>query len=82
MYILVLTILSKILLFFFIFLASPCIGANLLMSLLANYSRNKDLKTTIQVGIVGIPNVGKSSIINSLKRRRACQVGANPGITK
>ena len=52
------------------------------MSLLANYSRNKDLKTTIQVGIVGIPNVGKSSIINSLKRRRACQVGANPGITK
>lgn len=82
MYILVLTILSKILLFFSFFLASPCIGANLLMSLLANYSRNKDLKTTIQVGIVGIPNVGKSSIINSLKRRRACQVGANPGITK
>ncbi|CAO1423330.1 unnamed protein product [Diamesa serratosioi] len=61
---------------------SPCIGANLLMSLLANYSRNKDLKTSILVGIVGIPNVGKSSIINSLKRRKACQVGANPGITK
>lgn len=52
------------------------------MSLLANYSRNKDLKTSIRVGIVGIPNVGKSSIINSLKRRRACQVGANPGITR
>lgn len=52
------------------------------MSLLANYSRNKDMKTSIRVGIVGIPNVGKSSIINSLKRRRACQVGANPGITR
>lgn len=62
--------------------SSPCIGADLLMSLLANYSRNKDMKTSIRVGIVGIPNVGKSSIINSLKRRRACHVGANPGITR
>lgn len=62
--------------------ASPCVGANLLMSLLANYCRNKDMKTSIRVGIVGIPNVGKSSIINSLKRRRACQVGATPGITR
>jgi nuclear GTP-binding protein len=52
------------------------------MSLLANYCRNKDIKTSIRVGIVGIPNVGKSSIINSLKRKRSCQVGANPGITK
>lgn len=52
------------------------------MSLLANYSRNKDMKTSIRVGVVGIPNVGKSSLINSLKRRRACQVGANPGITR
>lgn len=62
--------------------ASPCVGANLLMSLLANYCRNKDMKTSIRVGIVGIPNVGKSSIINSLKRRRACQVGATPGMTR
>lgn len=62
--------------------SSPCIGADILMSLLANYSRNKDMKSSIRVGIVGIPNVGKSSIINSLKRRRACQVGANPGITR
>lgn len=62
--------------------SSPCIGANLLVSLLANYCRNKDMKTSIRVGVVGIPNVGKSSIINSLKRRRACQVGANPGITR
>lgn len=61
---------------------STCVGAELLMSLLANYCRNKDIKTSIRVGIVGIPNVGKSSIINSLKRRRACQVGATPGITK
>lgn len=29
-----------------------------------------------------MPNVGKSSLINSLKRSRACQVGAVPGVTK
>ena len=32
--------------------------------------------------ILGLPNVGKSSIINSLKRSRACSVGATPGVTK
>lgn len=30
----------------------------------------------------GFPNVGKSSLINSLKRSRACNTGATPGITK
>lgn len=64
------------------FQCSPCIGADLLMSLLANYSRNKDIKTAIRVGIVGIPNVGKSSIVNSLKRQRSCLVGAKPGVTR
>lgn len=29
-----------------------------------------------------MPNVGKSSLINSLKRARACQVGAVPGVTR
>ncbi|NWZ14712.1 GNL3 protein, partial [Agelaius phoeniceus] len=29
----------------------------------------------------GYPNVGKSSLINSLKRSRACGVGAMPGVT-
>ena len=30
----------------------------------------------------GLPNVGKSSLINSLKRSKACNVGATPGLTK
>ncbi|VDK49621.1 unnamed protein product [Anisakis simplex] len=61
---------------------SKCIGADILMKLFGNYCRNKDIKTSITVGIIGYPNVGKSSVINSLKRRRACNVGALPGITK
>jgi len=53
-----------------------------MMTLLGNYCRNKDVKTSIRVGVVGMPNVGKSSLINSLKRSRACQTGATPGVTK
>uniref|UniRef100_A0A8C5QW57 G protein nucleolar 3 like n=1 Tax=Leptobrachium leishanense TaxID=445787 RepID=A0A8C5QW57_9ANUR len=59
-----------------------CIGADSLMKLLGNYCRNLDIKTAISVGVVGFPNVGKSSLINSLKRARACNVGATPGVTK
>ncbi|KAJ8260162.1 hypothetical protein GJAV_G00177810 [Gymnothorax javanicus] len=62
--------------------SSACVGAEVLMKLLGNYCRNLDIKTTITVGVVGFPNVGKSSLINSLKRARACSVGATPGVTK
>jgi len=61
---------------------SKCVGAELVMSMLANYCRNKDIKTSVRVGVIGYPNVGKSSIINSLKRTRACNTGATPGVTR
>ncbi|KAK1302899.1 hypothetical protein QJS10_CPB12g00233 [Acorus calamus] len=61
---------------------SDCLGAETLLKLLKNYSRSHELKKSITVGIVGLPNVGKSSLINSLKRSRAVSVGATPGLTK
>ncbi|EGD79066.1 hypothetical protein PTSG_02034 [Salpingoeca rosetta] len=61
---------------------SGCFGGDSLLQLLQNYARNKDLKMAITVGVVGYPNVGKSSLINSLKRAKAAQVGAMPGITR
>ncbi|KAH0628861.1 hypothetical protein JD844_010459 [Phrynosoma platyrhinos] len=62
--------------------SGACVGADCLMKVLANYCRNQDVRTAITVGVVGFPNVGKSSLINSLKRSRACSVGATPGVTK
>ena len=62
--------------------SSSSVGCSTLMSLLTNYCRNKDIKTAIRVGVVGYPNVGKSSIINSLKRSKACSTGSVPGVTR
>ena len=53
-----------------------------MLNLLGNYCRSLDIKTSIRVGVVGYPNVGKSSLINSLKRSRVCGVGSTPGFTK
>ncbi|KNH09539.1 nuclear GTPase-like protein [Perkinsela sp. CCAP 1560/4] len=37
---------------------------------------------SITVGVVGLPNVGKSSVINALRRRDVLAVSAHPGSTK
>ncbi|KAI8080409.1 P-loop containing nucleoside triphosphate hydrolase protein [Thamnidium elegans] len=62
--------------------SAECLGADTLIRLLKNYCRNVNIKTSITVGIVGYPNVGKSSVINSLKRSKVCGVGSTPGFTK
>lgn len=62
--------------------SSECLGADQLVKLLKNYCRNANIKTSITVGVIGYPNVGKSSVINSLKRSKVCGVGSTPGFTK
>jgi nuclear GTP-binding protein len=63
------------------------LGANALLQLIKNYARTVNAhgeksKKNLTIGIIGYPNVGKSSIINSLKRARACNVGPTAGLTK
>lgn len=62
--------------------STACLGASSLIQLLKNYSRSADIKRTITVGIIGYPNVGKSSVINSLRRSKVANVGSTPGMTK
>lgn len=42
----------------------------------------KGLKRDVKAMIVGIPNVGKSSFINALTKKRTAKVGNRPGITR
>jgi len=65
-------------------LSSSCgVGVEGLLGLLKNYARTSGGggKTCITVGIIGYPNVGKSSILNTLKRSRAVGVSPRPGFT-
>lgn len=61
---------------------SQAVGAEELLNLLKNYCRVGEGKSIITVGIVGFPNVGKSSLINSLTRMRSVSVSSLPGHTK
>eukprot|EP00934_Nitzschia_sp_Nitz4_P007405 Nitzschia sp. Nitz4//scaffold56_size114212//104156//105784//NITZ4_003970-RA/size114212-processed-gene-0.15-mRNA-1//1//CDS//3329554766//7395//frame0 len=65
--------------------SSVPVGMDGLLQLLKNYARTGGTggkaKSTIVVGVIGYPNVGKSSIINALKRSRAVGVSPRPGFT-
>jgi ribosome biogenesis GTPase A len=45
-------------------------------------NRDREVKRPFRVMIVGVPNVGKSSLINRLTGRKSTQTGDRPGVTK
>ncbi|KAJ9079458.1 GTPase required for pre-60S ribosomal subunit nuclear export and maturation [Entomophthora muscae] len=59
-----------------------CFGKGALISLLRQFSTLHKDKKQISVGMVGYPNVGKSSIINALKAKKVCTTAPIPGETK
>ncbi|XP_032724169.1 guanine nucleotide-binding protein-like 3 [Lontra canadensis] len=62
------------------FKSEVCVGKDGLWKLLRGFQ--EAYGKAIQVGVIGFPNVGKSSIINSLKQERICNVGVSMGLTR
>ncbi|KAG2442233.1 hypothetical protein HYH02_009717 [Chlamydomonas schloesseri] len=57
-------------------------GKGALLSLLRQLARLRSDKQAISVGFVGYPNVGKSSVINTLRTKKVCKAAPIPGETK
>jgi nuclear GTP-binding protein len=57
-------------------------GKGSLIQLLRQFSSLFSDRKQISVGFIGYPNVGKSSIINTLKKKKVCNVAPIPGETK
>jgi len=57
-------------------------GKGALIQLLRQFGRLHSDKKQISVGFIGYPNVGKSSIINTLRSKKVCNVAPIPGETK
>ena len=62
--------------------STKAIGTDHLIQLIKQLSKVEGANRAVTVGLIGYPNVGKSSVINSLKRNKACDVSSIPGCTK
>uniref|UniRef100_A0A3B3ZYU1 Guanine nucleotide-binding protein-like 3 n=1 Tax=Periophthalmus magnuspinnatus TaxID=409849 RepID=A0A3B3ZYU1_9GOBI len=61
---------------------AACFGQDCLSNLLTSFYTTSNREGAFKVGLVGFPNVGKSSVINSVKGVLACNAGVKRGITK
>ncbi|XP_044754859.1 nucleolar GTP-binding protein 2 [Coccinella septempunctata] len=57
-------------------------GKGSLINLLRQFAKLHIDKKQISVGFIGYPNVGKSSIINTLRKKKVCKVAPIAGETK
>ncbi|KAL6716566.1 GTPase required for pre-60S ribosomal subunit nuclear export and maturation [Lecanora helva] len=57
-------------------------GKGSLITLLRQFSSLHSHRRQISVGFIGYPNTGKSSIINTLRKKKVCTVAPIPGETK
>ena len=57
-------------------------GKGALIQLLRQFARLHADKPSISVGFIGYPNVGKSSVINSIRGKEVCKAAPIPGETK
>lgn len=53
-----------------------------ILSSVIEKNKARGIKMSMRAMITGIPNVGKSTIINSLAKKKIAQVGDRPGVTK
>ncbi|CAD6565091.1 MAG: GTPase required for pre-60S ribosomal subunit nuclear export and maturation [Alectoria sarmentosa] len=57
-------------------------GKGSLIQLLRQFSSLHSQRKQISIGFIGYPNTGKSSIINTLRKKKVCTVAPIPGETK
>ena len=57
-------------------------GKGSLINLLRQFGKLHSDKKQISVGFIGYPNVGKSSVINTLRKKKVCKVAPIAGETK
>ena len=58
------------------------LSRNIMQQKWSTFRRRGILPPTLKLLICGIPNVGKSSLINRLSGRKAAEIGPAPGVTK